>query len=81
VLTEKVRILPLLLNVDNKIVFIDGDTDIKCGYLKDTWLGRKIKLDSNCRIFDYEEIIEEDDGVEFRKIKYAITKFSVSEQF
>lgn len=79
VLSEKVRIQSLSVNQNNDIIFDNGTLNVNCGYIKDTWLGDKIVLNDNCELVDYEEVVEEDDGLDIRKVKYAIIKFVVKE--
>lgn len=79
VLSERIRIKSLSVSQNNDIIFNNGTRNVNCGYIKDTWLGDKIVLNENCKLVSYEEVIEEDDGLDIRKVKYAVTKFLVKE--
>lgn len=79
VTTEKVRIPNLEINEKNEAIYDNGVIRVECGYLKDTWLGRKIKFNNKCKLVDYEVIVEEDDGIDINRVKYSVTKFFVSE--
>jgi len=79
VLSERIRIKSLSVSKNGDIIFNNGTLNVNCGYIKDTWLGDKIVLSDNCKLVDYEEVVEEDDGLDIGKVKYAITKFLVQE--
>ncbi len=79
VTTEKVRIHELSINSNNEIIFSKDGSNVVCGYVKETWLGRRTILNNNCALVDVEEVIEEDDGVDIYDVKYNITKFIVKE--
>jgi len=80
VTSERIVIPNLSLNNADEVIYDNGALNINCGYVKDKWLfGRKIVLNDNCNLVDLEKVIEEDDGSEIKNIKYALTKFTVSE--
>lgn len=79
VLSEKIRVKSLSVDEGNNLIFNNGNLEVNCGYLKDTWLGNRVVLNDKCRLVDYEEVVQEDDGLDIRKVKYAITKFVVTE--
>lgn len=79
VTTEKIRVHELSINNSNEIIFNKDGSNVVCGYIKETWLGRRTILNNNCELTDVEEVVEEDDGVNVYKVKYNITKFVVRE--
>lgn len=79
VTTEKARIHELSVNDRSEIIFTKDDINITCGQMKDTWLGRKIVLNNNCKLVDEIETVVEDDGVDIYNVRYNITKFVAKE--
>jgi hypothetical protein len=66
VTTTRIKIPNLIVN-GSDLTYDNGEVVINCGYIKDSWLGRKVKLSSNCKLSNLKDS------------NYTITKFTVTE--
>lgn len=66
VTTTRVKIPNLLLN-GSDLTYDNGEIVTNCGYIKGSWLGRKVKLSSNCELTNLKDS------------NYTITKFTATE--
>ncbi|MFT6068091.1 MAG: hypothetical protein ACJAT2_002338 [Bacteriovoracaceae bacterium] len=71
--TKKCRVSKKTVNIPNltlqgsDIVYDNGQLVVTCGFVKDTWLGRKIKLNGKCKFSN------------IKKNGYTVTQFNVEE--
>lgn len=60
-------VIPNLSANGNELTYDNGALVTSCGYIKDSWLGRKVKLSDNCKLSNSKDE------------NYTITRFEVTD--